>query len=602
MDIKNFDSLTEEMLDNMTQEELEEMLNWVSDDYETAPVSMKQFIEDPEYLGKYFQEEGCRPYWKKLFCEEIYPSPYVEKYWLIVFRGSIGKGKTTAACICIAYELHKLLCKISPQKSLGQIPSSKIVFAILNRTMGLSVDVVWDKLSQIFLNSPYFAKYLTVKRRSKDETIFPKRIDFNMGSRIGHTLGQDVLYAILDEANFNVVEDQMYQSFNSILARMESLFMKPGGGFAGKVFVVSSEKDTFSTVNQIVDKHKNTPGVFIDQSALWEVVTHKKGEAIYSGKKFWVFKGSDTRPPEILTDNSNLMQQDPDNCIDVPIEHYSRFEADIHASLRDLAGVATGSSYKLFRIKEKLFRTLIINPIFPDVIRLDFDDETDQIMNYLLDPTFFQKKVDQPRYIHLDMALSGDRLGISAAYVRSLKERRVRDINTFEETAETVPEVAVEWSTAIEASPGKQIPLYKIRMFLMQLSRMGYLIGKVSADLQMLSADTLQGLQKVGFDVEYISVDRTVTPYFTLRTLCYEDRIYLPNSALLKKELLELDVEPDGTKVDHPPKGSKDMADSVSGSVFLAIQNADRNKLLFFQPRKTAVSNNLIDTFWPEQS
>jgi hypothetical protein len=588
----------ENQIDEMSLKDLEELMSWVGD-YETPPVHMEQFLEDPDYLGSYLGE-SLFPYWKRILCDEIYPSPMVEKYWLICLRGSIGKGKTTISTICIAYELYKLLCRMNPQKSFGLIPSSKIVFAILNRTLTLSTDVVWDRLSQLFTKSPYFAKTLNPKRlRNKEETLFPKRIDFAMGSRFGHTLGQDVLYSILDEANFNVVENQMYQVFNSILARMESRFMKPGGGIAGKVFVVSSESDTFSTVNQIVDKYKKTPGVYVDQSAIWEVVTHKNSIPLYSGRKFWVFKGTETRQPEILPESSTTITQDPDNCLPVPVEHYDRFEADIHAALRDLGGISTSSTYKLFRLKERLHRNLIINPVFPDVIRLDFDDETDQIINYCNQPGFFESPVDHLRYIYIDMALSGDRLGIGCAYVRNFRERKSRDINTFQEVIETVPEVVLEWATAIEAVPGKQIPLYKIRLFLLQLSRKGYMIGKVTADLHMLSADTLQGLQKAGFETEYVSVDKTATPYFVMRNMVYEDRLYLPNMKLLKTELSELEVSPDGTKVDHPIKGSKDIADGVCGAVYTASNNAERNKLLYIaNHHKSSANEDVVDLFW----
>jgi hypothetical protein len=286
--------------------------------------------------------------------------------------------------------------------------------------------------------------------------------------------------------------------------------------------------------------------------------------------------------------------------LEVPVEHRDRFEADIHVALRDLAGLPTGSSYKLFRLKEKLHRSTITVPAFPDVIQLDFDDEFDQILNYCQIPDFFERRVEHPRYIHLDMGLSGDKLGISAAYVRNFKDRKSRDINTFQEVLETVPEIAVEWTTTIQAKPGKQIPLYKIRLFLLKLSRMGYLIGKITADLRLMSADTLQTLQKAGFDTEYVSVDKTSAPYFTLRTLAYEERIYLPNSELLKRELSELEVSPDGTRVDHPPKGSKDMADAVCGAVYTAVNNADRNKLIYYQPRRDAqsASQEIVDMFW----
>ena len=587
-------------LETLSLAELEELMSWIGGFSET-PVSIDKFVDDPEFLGTYFQGE-LRPYWRQVL-KEVYPSPYYSPAWLICFRGSIGQGKSTIACTCLAYEIYKLLCLIDPQKTLGLIPASKIVFAIFNRTLSLSTDVVWDKLSQIFTRSPYFAKMLGplgVRRKERD-TLFNKRIDIIMGSRIGHSLGSDVFSAIIDEANFDVIENQTYEAFNSLIARMESRFMKPGGSIPGKIFVVSSESDKTSALNKIVDQYKKSKGVYISQAALWEVVTHKGGIPIYSGNRFWVYAGSETRQPEIISLDNSLIKTEPENCVDVPVEHKDRFDADLHAALRDLAGRSTGTTYKLFRLKDKLFSTLIINPIFPDVIRLSFDDEEDQIINYCTHPNFFETPVDLPRYIHIDMGLSNDKLGISASYVKLFKERKVRDINTFQEVIEVVPEIVTEWATTIEATPGKQIPLYKIRLFLLQIARRGYLIGKISADLKLLSADLIQGLQKAGLDAEYLSVDKTVVPYFSMRSTVYEGRLYLPNSELLKKELIDLEVSPDGTKVDHPAKSSKDLADSCCGSAYLASQNADRNKLLFI-PKKSNTSETIIDLFWGVQN
>ncbi len=48
-----------------------------------------------------------------------------------------------------------------------------------------------------------------------------------------------------------------------------------------------------------------------------------------------------------------------------------------------------------------------------------------------------------------------------------------------------------------------------------------------------------------------------------------EDRLHGPHIKLLIDELLQLKIMRD--KVDHPRKGSKDLADAVCGSIFNAI-------------------------------
>jgi hypothetical protein len=589
----------------LSKEQLED-LYFSLGDWDQKPVTIDEFLDSPEYLGPYFQG-NLYPFWREVL-REIYPSPYVSPYWCISFRGAIGLGKTTVACAGVAYDLYLLLCLSKPQREVGLIEATKIVFAIFNVTLSLATDVVWDTLSQMFIASPFFSKFLGPlgKKRRNEETLFPKRIDFFMGSRVGHTLGKAVYDAILSEANFEIMEGQVYESFNSLLRRMSSRFMKQGGGVVGKIWVDSSESDKFSTVNQIIDKYKNDPGVFVVQRSLWEVATHRYGKA-----RFWVYKGSESRQPEIITSDSPLITFEPENCIEVPVEHKRDFEADIHAALRDLAGVSTRSTYKLFRHRDKLNRSMRVAPLFQDSITLDFDDEADQIWEKLISPSYFKNPVNKnvPRYVHIDIGLTGDRLGIAASYIRALKERKSRDHRTFQEVVETVPEIVTEWAVGITPSPGKQVPLFKIRAFLQWLTKQGYIIAGVSADGYQ-SADMLQTLATMGFSkTEVISLDKTSTAYIQFRNAVYEDRHHLPINKILKRECEELEVTPDGKKVDHPKRntdgtdGSKDIADAACGSAFFAVQNVHTFNIMQLIPESgmTQTDQSVANMIWPDR-
>ena len=45
------------------------------------------------------------------------------------------------------------------------------------------------------------------------------------------------------------------------------------------------------------------------------------------------------------------------------------------------------------------------------------------------------------------------------------------------------------------------------------------------------------------------------------------------DSDTLRMELCQLEFRADKNKIDHPPKGSKDVADAVCGAVFAASQH-----------------------------
>lgn len=579
-------------------------------DFEHAPVSINEFLDSDKYLGNYFQG-GLFPHWRKVL-NEIYPSPHYSPYWLINFRGSIGAGKTSIVCAGLVYDLYRLLCMKSPQRNLGVLPQSIIVFSIFNVTMTLATDVIWGKLSQMFTSSPFFSALLgKLGTRPKDRiTLFPKNITFSNSSRITHTLGKDVYSAIMSEANFEILGGQVYDTFNSLIRRMESRFMRPGGGIPGKIWLDSSETDKFSVVNKIVDQYRSKPGIFISQEPIWNVVTQRNNQPIYSGKRFWVYCGSDLKQPFIVESSQDkILQDEPEQCLEVPVEHRDAFEGDIHASLRDLAGKPTVANYKLYRLKDRLNRGLSVSPLFPDTFQLDMDDNSDQISNYCLVPNYFSAPLQPhiPRNIHIDIGISGDRLGIAATYVSKFEDRTIRDNLTFEEVSENVPRVITEWAFGLEPRPGKQIPLWKVRLFLLYLSKLGYPIGKTTFD-GFQSSDSCQLMIKEGFDCEIVSVDRTMDAHMVTRTLIYEGRQMVPGNKILKRELEELEVSSDGQKIDHPEKnmdgtkGSKDIADAVAGSTFVTVRDAHKTKLLHLidnKPKNTGFGEDLKKILWP---
>jgi len=68
---------------------------------------------------------------------------------------------------------------------------------------------------------------------------------------------------------------------------------------------------------------------------------------------------------------------------------------------------------------------------------------------------------------------------------------------------------------------------------------------------------------------DYLSLDRTTGPYVSFKNAMQDNRVLLPRSNILVKELVELEHTRNGAKekVDHPARGSKDVADAVCGVV-----------------------------------
>jgi len=77
----------------------------------------------------------------------------------------------------------------------------------------------------------------------------------------------------------------------------------------------------------------------------------------------------------------------------------------------------------------------------------------------------------------------------------------------------------------------------------------------------------MQQLKAYGINTETLSVAKK--HYDDMAMVVLEERLSGPHIPLLIDELLQLKIMRD--RVDHPRKGSKDLADAVCGSIYNAI-------------------------------
>ena len=181
--------------------------------------------------------------------------------------------------------------------------------------------------------------------------------------------------------------------------------------------------------------------------------------------------------------------------------------------------------------------------------------------------------------IHADMALNGDRAGVAMAHVKEWVEVETSEADGTGTRIERRPVVVVDFATAFEAdaqavTPNgegveREIQMRWFRKLVQFLSARGFAVHSVSQD-GWQSVDSLQILATQGFTVQRLSTDRDATLWKTLQDVIYEGRLIGPKHALLCTELQALDRRPNG-KVDHPPGGSKDIADAVACAVAQSV-------------------------------
>lgn len=119
-------------------------------------------------------------------------------------------------------------------------------------------------------------------------------------------------------------------------------------------------------------------------------------------------------------------------------------------------------------------------------------------------------------------------------------------------------------------------------------------IIKVSAD-HYNSAETLERLRQVGIQSQqmFFSNREQLLMYDNLRQLLHERRISLPKDSiwtpLLERELKQVQLI-SGKKIDHPSKGSKDIADAIAAVAYnITCSDVRRN---LSQPTTVKITTN----------
>ena len=487
--------------------------------------------------------------------------------------GAIGIGKSSISIIGVLYDLYRVTLLKNPHKKYKLLPTTPIVITLITATMDLAGAVLADQLIDAIGQSPYFrSKLLPGKGDRIDEDMFPHHIGIAYGSRMRHSLGKAVIGAIIDEANFqNAVADQAIQNYNSIRRRMFSRFMTKGGEVPCRMWVVSSRNENTSFLESHIDAERGNPRVAIYEPAIWEVQAHK---GIYSGETFPVFIGSDVEQPKILT-SAKEMDDYMGLTIQVPVEYRKDFENNLPGALQDLAGVSTRNGVNLIYNVEALDKALCLdNAMTTDEIFLTLTGD-DQLSDYY--------KGGLPTgnyYVHLDGGLRHDRFGFAMSRVTEQIHTSTTSLLDGSISSKLSPLVETPLAFGIKALPGSEVPLWKVRQFLVYLRSQKVHISLITCDGYQ-SADMMQLLEKLGFNVKYSSADRTKDSYLKLSSNILLSQHKLPKSKILRMELLNLQNLP--KKIDHPVTvivdgkqvpGGKDIADAVAESSYNAICNA----------------------------
>lgn len=232
-----------------------------------------------------------------------------------------------------------------------------------------------------------------------------------------------------------------------------------------------------------------------------------------------------------------------------------------------------------------IFRSAIDRPSSP--LEITYDVETIEsainpgatmeawIPKFQFSPDF--KPVAGANYaIHADLAVVGDRAGISMSHVEKWKTETRKVMGEDGEVYHkemNLPIIKNDFTVAFEADLiakpfAREIQIRWARELAYELMSRGFLIRRYTFD-GFQSVDSIQILETHGIETDRVSMDRTDVHWKNLRDVASEGRLRMPYVKILMDEIEALSHI--NGKIDHPPHLSKDMADALAGSVAGAI-------------------------------
>lgn len=551
------------------------------------PVTIDEFATSKEFMGDQVE------IWPKLLDDIRTMNPDVVAGAPAVHEallgGATGTGKTVLSDATNKYQIYLTSCFREPQRLFNLSAVTPLVFLFASVSITVTKRVIYTPFRKSFLAMPYVQRWMSYDKHKEGELHLDGNIIVTPQlANLETILGQAIPGGLLDEVNFmTVVEsskkvpglagqggryDQAEIIYRNLSRRRKRSFLTKGVSI-GCICVVSSTRYQ----GDFLDRRIDEVAKFEERNIFWS--RRKQYEVApagrYSGEKFRLLMGTDNYPPRVLTDADVAGVHYPEDAEieEVPVELKVDFQRDPEAAARDYMGRASKSLSPFISQRHRIVDAVLRGREVGVKSFLEKDnvvlgvDGMPQIVEAALPPMEARK---QARWVHVDLSRTSDRAGIAMTRVDGLVpvlNPRTPDL------VEMLPDYVVEMAATIQPDTAHPLDPSDVRQWIMQLVNFyGFNIEQVSYD-GFDSRESITLLRKAGIRATELSLDRTSEGYKVFRTALYDGRVALPDNDILRGELASLEHHKESDKVDHPPKGSKDAADGVCGSVFAASRS-----------------------------
>ena len=528
------------------------------EEFEERPVDLRTFVTSPAYLGlpplselQYTLIEKSSQIYKeatliKLFGEEEGKRMFKQTATEVIAQLGKGSGKDYSSTIAVSYIVYLLLCLKDPATYYGKPPGDAIDILNIAINAQQANNVFFKGFKTRIEKSPWFVGKYTDKA---SEMKFDKAVTVHSGhSEREAWEGYNVIVVILDEISGFAIDnttghdqaktaDAIYDMYR---ASVDSRFPD-----FGKVILLS------------FPRFKNDP-----IQKFYESVIGEKETVVRSHR----FK-MDEELPDGTEGNEFEIEWEEDH-----IKSY--LIPKVYALKRPTWEVNPTRSIEDFKTAfyknsmDALGRFACMPPEMVDAFFKSREKIEKAFSNLSLGvdkfgrlEEWFKPDPDKVYFLHVDLAQKHDHCAVAMAHVD--RWVNVKVTNEYSQPAPIVVVDAVRyWTPTAE----KSVDFTEVKDYILSLKTRGFNIRVCTFD-RWNSHDMMQQLKTYGINTETLSVAKK--HYDDMAMVVAEDRIKGPAINLLIDELLQLKIMRD--RVDHPRKGSKDLADAVCGSIYNAI-------------------------------
>ena len=528
------------------------------EEFDERPVDLKTFVTDKNYLGlpdlsehQYTLIEKSSQIYKestliKLFGEKEGSIRYKQTANEVVAQLGKGSGKDYCSTISVAYIVYLLLCLRDPASYYGKPPGDSIDIINIAINAQQANNVFFKGFKNRVTHSPWFVgKYF----EKASEIKFDKNVTVYSGHSEREAFeGYNVLVAVLDEISGFALDstsghDQAKTGsgiYDMYRASVDSRFPD-----YGKVILLSFPRFKNDYIQQRYDDIISEKEI-ISRSHRFKLDPDLPENTV--GNEFDIFWDEDQiisyKYPRVYAIRRPTWEVNPTRSIE---DFKIAFYRDVTDALGRFACMPPEAIDAFFKSREK--------------IEMAFNDLSVAVDGFGRFEEWFLPKDDTEYFIHVDLAQKHDHCAVSMAHIEKFVSVKVTD--TYSQPAPIVKVDAVMYWTP---TSDKSVDFGEVRDYILSLRSRGFNIRVCTFD-RWNSHDMMQQLKQYGINTETLSVAKK--HYDDMAMVVLEERLNGPHIPLLVDELLELRIMRD--KVDHPRKGSKDLADAVCGSIYNAI-------------------------------